>query len=126
MASVGKETGLADQSADPDDPVCVAEIVSLTDTVLGFRLGTTTRQQMNLYLPRLANELNVLLDADLGAQEDREVREIVRRARSLVELPNRPTSETPTFKLFIHLRDIANLSRRLLWIYTVRNDLDVP
>ncbi|MEU3265153.1 hypothetical protein [Streptomyces bacillaris] len=125
LASMGKLEELADEPAE-DGPICVAEITSLTDVVLTFRLGTTTREQMDYYLPRLARELNSLLDVDLGAQEDREVQEIVRQARKLIELPNRPDSKTPTFGAFFYLRDVANLCRRLLWIHVSRNDLEAP
>ncbi|MGW1558278.1 hypothetical protein ACWCQ1_17410 [Streptomyces sp. NPDC002144] len=126
LASPGKSEVLADEFEDDGDPFSVAEASSLSDTVLTFRLGTTTREQLDRYLPRLANELSGILDTDLGAQEDGDVQQIVRKARKLIELPNRPTSETPTFGTFIYLRDVATLLRRLLWIYTARNDLEAP
>ncbi|MFD4542497.1 hypothetical protein [Streptomyces bauhiniae] len=126
LASLGKPGELAHEGGGDDDPICVPEVTSLTDTVLGFRLGTTTREQMDHYMPRLASELSGLLDTDLGAQEDADTQQIVRQARKLIELPNRPTAETPTFGTFIYLREIADLSRRLLWIYTSRNDLEAP
>lgn len=125
MASTGKARELAEESEE-NDGIRVAEIISLTDTVLGFRLGTTTREQLDHYVPRLAKELNALLGTDLGAEDDSDAQELVRRARRLVELTARPTAETPTFGAFFFLRDVANLSRRLLWLYTDRNGLGAP
>ncbi|WP_412076926.1 hypothetical protein ACLF6K_17620 [Streptomyces xanthophaeus] len=125
MASTGKASEFAEVSEESDG-ISVAEITSLTDTVLGFRLGTTTRTQLDQYVPRLARELNRLLGKDLGAEDDNEVRELVRKATQLVEPSARPTAETPAFGTFFYLRDVANLSRRLLWLYTDQNGLDAP
>ncbi|MFI5861779.1 hypothetical protein [Streptomyces sp. NPDC051546] len=125
MASTGKTRELGEASEE-NDGVSVAEITSLTDTVLGFRLGTTTRTQLDGYVPRLARELNGLLGKELGAEGDIEAQELVRKATRLVELSARPTVETPTFGTFFYLRDVANLTRRLLWLYTDRNGLDAP
>lgn len=125
MASTGKATELAEVSEETGG-ISVAEITSLTDTVLGFRLGTTTRTQLDRYVPRLARELNGLLGRDLGAEDDIEAQELIRKATRLVELSARPTAETPTFGTFFYLRDVANLSRRLLWLYTDRNGLGAP
>ncbi|MFD9477973.1 hypothetical protein [Streptomyces nojiriensis] len=125
MASTGKAMELAEASEE-NGGISVAEITSLTDTVLGFRLGTTTRTQLDGYMPRLARELNRLLGKDLGTESGIEAQELVRKATRLVELSARPTAETPTFGTFIYLRDVANLTRRLLWLYTERNGLDAP
>ncbi|AYN39640.1 hypothetical protein D9753_12710 [Streptomyces dangxiongensis] len=125
VASTGKARELAEVSEE-NGGISVTEITSLTDTVLGFRLGTTTRAQLDHYVPRLAKELNGLLGKDLGAEDDPDAQELVRRATRLVELSARPTAETPTFGTFFYLRDIANLSRRLLWLYTDRHGLGAP
>jgi hypothetical protein len=125
MASTGKARELAEES-EAGDGISVAEITSLTDTVLGFRLGTTTREQLDRYVPRLARELSHLLGKDLGAEDDPDVQQLVRRARELVDLTTRPTVDTTTFGTFIYLRDLANLLRRLLWVYAARNGLGAP
>ncbi|MEU6653381.1 hypothetical protein ABZ904_29085 [Streptomyces sp. NPDC046900] len=104
----------------------VAVISSQTDAVLGLRMGTTTRATMDRHLPKMAGELNRLLGEDLGAEDDSEVRELIREGISLIDLTNRPTVETPTFGTFMYLRDVALLTRRLLWIYSQRNGLDAP
>lgn len=70
--------------------------------------------------------MNRLLGEDLGAEDDREVRELVREGTRLIDLTNRPTVETPTFGTFVYLRDIALLTRRLLWIYSQRKGLNAP
>lgn len=125
VASTGKARELAEESEEISG-ICVAEITSLTETVLGFRLGTTTREQLDHYVPRLAKELNGLLGTDIGAEDDSDAQELVRRATRLVELSARPTADTPTFGAFFYLRDVANLSRRLLWLYMDRNGLGAP
>ncbi|NIY69626.1 hypothetical protein SMALB_7750 [Streptomyces malaysiensis] len=69
MASPGRSEQLADEFEDCGGPISVGEASSLSDTVLAFRLGTTTREQLDRCLPRLASELSGLLDTDLGARE---------------------------------------------------------
>ncbi len=61
---------------------------------------------------------------DLGADDDSEVRSLQRRGNRLVDLTNRPTAETPAFGTYPYLRDVALLTRRLLWVYAERNGLD--
>ncbi|MCL3996192.1 hypothetical protein [Streptomyces lavenduligriseus] len=121
MASTGKARNSA---GEPE--AGVEETTSLTDTALGFRLGTTTREQLDCYVPRLARELSRLLGKDLGADEDTGVQQLLRKAREMVDLTARPTVDTPTFGTFFYLRDLANLSRRLLWVYATRNELGAP
>ncbi|MFJ6569847.1 hypothetical protein ACIQNU_20740 [Streptomyces sp. NPDC091292] len=89
-------------------------------------MDTTTRAAMDRHLPKMVLQLNGLLDEDLGAQKDGDVRDLLRKGARLVDLTNRPTSETPTFGAFRYLRDVALLTRRLLWIYAERNGLDAP
>ncbi|WP_234025196.1 MULTISPECIES: hypothetical protein [unclassified Streptomyces] len=126
VASTGKAMELADQSEADDFPIDVDSISSHTDSVLSLRMGTTTRAAMDQHLPRIAKELNHLLAEDLGAEDDSDVRDLVRKGTRLVDLTNRPNAETPTFGNFLHLRDVALLTRRLLWIYSERNGLDAP
>ncbi|MGV4983155.1 hypothetical protein ACVB8X_32205 [Streptomyces sp. NRAIS4] len=126
VASTGKTLEAAKDSEIDDSPLDVAVVSSQTDAVLGLRMGTTTRSAVDSHLPRIAKELNRLLGEDLGADDDREVRELIREGTRLIDLTNRPTADTPTFGAFIYLRDIALLTRRLLWIYSDRNGLDAP
>jgi hypothetical protein len=126
VASTGKAMELAEDSEAEDSPIDVAVISSQTEAVLNLRMGTTTRAVMDRHLPGLAKELNRLLSEDLGAEDDREVRELVRQGTRLIDLTNRPTTETPTFGTFLYLRDVALLTRRLLWAYSERNGLDAP
>ncbi|GAA2735301.1 hypothetical protein [Streptomyces nogalater] len=125
MASTGKARNSAGEP-EAGVEISVAEITSLTDTALGFRLGTTTREQLDCYVPRLARELSRLLGKDLGADEDPDVQHLVRKAREMIDLTTRPTVDTPTFGTFFYLRELANLSRRLLWVYATRNELGAP
>ncbi|WP_369366429.1 hypothetical protein AB5L52_25530 [Streptomyces sp. CG4] len=117
---------LAEDSEVDDFPIDVEAISSRTDAVLGLSMGSTTRATMNRHLPGIAAELNRLLGEELGAEDDSEVRELVREGTRLIDLTNRPTAETPAFGAFIYLRDVALVTRRLLWIYTERNGLDAP
>ncbi|MFF2848705.1 hypothetical protein ACFVT5_20625 [Streptomyces sp. NPDC058001] len=126
VASTGKATELVEESEADYSPIDVDAISSRTDSVLSLRMGTTTRAEMDRHLSGIAKELNGLLAQNLGAEDDSEVRELVRTATRLIDLTNRPTAETPTFGTFLYLRDVALLTRRLLWIYSARNGLDVP
>lgn len=126
VASTGKALGVAKDTQVDDSPIDVAAISWQTDTVLRLQMGTTTRAEMDRHLPRMASELNRLIGEELGAEDDREVRELIREGTRLIDLTNRPTVETPTFGTFVYLRDIAFLTRRLLWIYSQRKGLSAP
>ncbi|MGP4083353.1 hypothetical protein [Streptomyces sp. KR55] len=126
VASTGKTFEMAEDSAGDDTPIDVEAISSRTNAVLGLRMDTTTRAEMDRQLPTTAGQLNRLLREDLGADDDSEVRQLLRRGTRLVDLTNRPTRETPTFGTYLYLRDVALLTQRLLWIYAERNGLDAP
>ncbi|WP_069864899.1 hypothetical protein [Streptomyces malaysiensis] len=126
VASTGKALEATKDTEVDFSLIDVAAISWQTDIVLRLRMGTTTRAAMDRNLPKMANELNRLLGEDLGAEDNREVRELIREGTRLIDLTNRPTVETPTFGTFVYLRDIALLTRRLLWIYSERNGLNAP
>ncbi|MER5548485.1 hypothetical protein ABT072_40095 [Streptomyces sp. NPDC002589] len=126
LASTGKAAQSVEESETDNSPIDIETISSHTDAVLGLPMGTTTRAVMDRHLPGIAKELNRLLGEDLGADDDREVRDLVREGTRLIDLTNRPNAETPTFGTYIYLREIALLTRRLLWIYTERNGLSAP
>ena len=121
LASTGKRSQAAEGA---DTPIDVDAISSQTNTVLGQEMGTTTRAEMDRQVPAIAHHLNRLLREDLGADDDSEVRSLQRRGNRLVDLTNRPTAETPAFGTYPYLRDVALLTRRLLWVYAERNGLD--
>ncbi|MDX2535755.1 hypothetical protein [Streptomyces scabiei] len=91
-----------------------------------MQMATSTRNDMDRSLPEIIGHLNLLLGEDLGADEDEDVRELFRTGYRLLDLQNRPTAETPSFGTFIYLRDTADITRRLLWIYTQRHGLGAP
>ncbi|MCL8015180.1 hypothetical protein [Streptomyces sp. AS02] len=126
VASTGKTIETAEDTEGDDTPIDVEAISSRTNTVLGLRMDTTTRAAMDRQLPAIAGDLNRLLREDLGADDDSEVRNLLREGTRLVDLTNRPTAETPTFGTYLYLRDVALLTQRLLWIYAERNGLDAP
>ncbi|MDX3568652.1 hypothetical protein [Streptomyces sp. ID05-47C] len=126
VASTGKTIEMAEDTESDHTPVDVEAVSSRTNSVLGLRMDTTTRAAMGRQLPALAGDLNRLLKEDLGAACDNEVRQLLREGTRLIDLTNRPTAETPTFGIYLYLRDVALLTRRLLWIYTERNGLGAP
>jgi hypothetical protein len=126
VASTGKTFETAEDTEGDDAPLDVEAISSRTNTVLGLRMDTTTRAAMDRRLPAIAGDLNRLLREDLGADRSSEVRDLLGKGTKLVDLTNRPTAETPTFGTYLYLRDVALLTRRLLWIYAARNGLEAP
>ena len=126
MASTGKTIEAAEDTESDYITVDVETVSSRTNSVLGLRMDTTTRAAMDRQLPTLARDLNRLLREDLGAADDNEVRQLLREGTRLIDLTNRPNAETPTFGIYLYLRDVALLTRRLLWIYAERNGLGAP
>jgi hypothetical protein len=126
VASTGKTFEMAEDIEGHDTPIDVEAISSQTNAVLGLRMDTTTRAALDQQVPAIAGHLNRLLHEDLGADDDSEVHKLLREGTELVDLTSRPTSETPTFGTFLYLRNVALLTRRLLWIYAERNGLGAP
>ncbi|MER5572020.1 hypothetical protein [Streptomyces massasporeus] len=125
VASNGKALEAA-ESAAAEDPIDVETISSRTASVLAMKMGTSTREDMDSTMPAIVGHLNLLLCEDLGADSDREVRALIRKGYTLIDPSRRPTERTPSFGAFLYLRDVALLTRRLLWIYTERNGLSAP
>ncbi|WP_236572934.1 hypothetical protein [Streptomyces sp. GS7] len=126
VATTGKTLGTTEGIAVEDLPIDVEAISSRTESVLAMKMGTSTRKDMDGVVPTIVGHLNLLLCEDLGVDEDQEVRGLVRKGYTLIDDKNRPTGRTPSFGVFLYLRDIALLTRRLLWIYTERNGLGAP
>ncbi|MFI7315510.1 hypothetical protein [Streptomyces venezuelae] len=123
LASTGKT---AEDAAVGEVPIDVEEISSRTEAALALRMDTTTREVMDGMTPAIVSHLNLLLHEDLGADEDKGVKALVRQGYTLIDYNNRPSDSTPTFGAFLYLRDAALLTRRLLWIYTQHNGLGAP
>ncbi|MGC9537046.1 hypothetical protein [Streptomyces sp. UG1] len=102
-------------------PIDVQQIADSTDAALKTELGTSTREDIDTRTATIIGQLNPLLGEELGADADPDVRELFRRAYRLLELSERPTRETPTFSAFFFMRDVAGLTRRLLWVHTEDN-----
>jgi len=126
VASTGKTFETAEDIEGDGAPIDVEAISSQTNTVLGLRMDTTTRAAMDQQVPAIAGHLNRLFHEDLGADDDREGRKLLREGTKLVDLTSRPTPETPAFGIYLYLRNLALLTRRLLWIYSQRKGLDAP
>ena len=126
VASSGKASRATDSAGTEVLPVAVETISESTEAALSMQMATSTRKDMDASLPEIIGHLNLLLGEDLGADEDEDVRELFRKGYRLIDLQNRPTAETPSFGAFIYLRDVADVTRRLLWIYTQRHGLGAP
>ncbi|MFD4261860.1 hypothetical protein ACFWR9_30625 [Streptomyces sp. NPDC058534] len=126
LASTGKASRATDGAGTEVLPIDVETISESTEAVLSMQMATSTRKDMDVSLPEIVGHLNLLLGEDLGADEDEDVRELFRKGYRLLDLRNRPTTETPSFGAFIYLRDAADVTRRLLWIYTQRHGLGAP
>lgn len=126
VASSGKASRATDGAGTEVLPVDVETISESTEAALSMQMATSTRKDMDASLPEIVGHLNLLLGEDLGADEDDDVRELFRKGYRLLDLQSRPTAETPSFGAFIYLRDAADVTRRLLWIYTQRHGLGAP
>ncbi|MEU6379236.1 hypothetical protein [Streptomyces sp. NPDC046909] len=115
MATVTDEP---DAPAVDGPPIDVESIADGTDAALKMELGTSTREEIDTRTTAIVGQLRLLLGEELGADEDAAVRNLFRQAYHLLEKTNRPTQQTAAFNAFFYMRDVANLARRLLWIYT--------
>lgn len=92
-------------------------IADSTDAALQMDLSTSTREDINARTAVVIKQLGLLLGQELGTDEDPAVSALCRQAYRLLELSERPTKETPVFRTFFFMRDVASLTRRLLWVY---------
>ncbi|MFE2097826.1 hypothetical protein [Streptomyces sp. NPDC059468] len=120
--AVKTETSRFEVTASTEDgvPIDVELIQDSTDAALSARLGTSTRASIDAKTPALIGHLQLLLGEELGA-DDELVMQQFRKAYSLLDLKNRPSAEAPTFTAYFFMREVADLTRRLLWIYTQRS-----
>ena len=102
-------------------PIDVEVISDVTGGVLKMGLSTSTREDIDFKTTRVIGLLRLLLAEDLGANNDGEVMGLFRQAYKLLDLTNRPGRQTPSFTAFFFMRDVANLTRRLVWVYVERN-----
>lgn len=102
-------------------PIDVQLVSDITDGVLKMELSTSTREDIDFKTTRVVGLLSLLLAEDLGADDDEQVMDLFRQAYKLLELTNRPSRRAPSFTAFFFMRDVANLTRRLLWVYVERN-----
>ncbi|MFF2462059.1 hypothetical protein [Streptomyces mirabilis] len=126
MASIDKASRATDSAGTEILSVDVETISESIEAALSMQMATSTRKDMDASLPEIVGHLNLLLGEDLGADEDEDVRELFRKGYRLLDLQNRPTADTPSFGAFIYQRDAADVTRRLLWIYTQRHGLGAP
>jgi hypothetical protein len=109
------------RAEDGEESIDVELITDSTEAALAMRLGTSTRVDIDARTPVLIGHLQSLLAKDLGADEDEMVRNQLQKAYRVLDLKNRPTEDAPTFTAYFFMREIADLTRRLLWIYTQRS-----
>ncbi|WP_455353570.1 hypothetical protein [Streptomyces sp. SYSU K217416] len=115
-----QETSKVDES-----PVDVEMIGDSTDAALVMELGTTTHAEIDRKTPVLIGHLQLLLGEELGADTDETVRHLFHKAYEVLDFKNRPSPEAPAFSAYFFMRDVANLTRRLLWVYTQRSGTGV-
>ncbi|MCM1967763.1 hypothetical protein [Streptomyces sp. G1] len=112
------------------DPLDVEIIGDSTDSALGMRLGTSTRAAIDTKIVTIVGHLQLLVSEELGADQDQAVRDLYRDAYGLLDLQRRPRPDASAFKAFFYLREVATLTRRLLWIYAgargVAMNVDAP
>ncbi|WP_329266997.1 hypothetical protein [Streptomyces sp. NBC_01451] len=102
-------------------PIDVESISGITDDALKMELSTSTREDIDFKTTRVIGLVSLLLAEELGANDDDEVMDLLRQAYKLLDLTNRPGRQTPSFTAFFFMRDVANLTRRLTWVYVERN-----
>ncbi|MFF7365223.1 hypothetical protein [Streptomyces sp. NPDC008125] len=98
-------------------PVDVETISEITGQVLGLHLTTATREDILAHAGAVHGFLNLLVREDLDADHDPAVRELIGKAYVLLAA-KAPTRETPCFSAFAHMREAADITRRLLraWV----------
>ncbi|WP_244206967.1 hypothetical protein [Streptomyces swartbergensis] len=106
-------------------PIDVELISDSTNAALRMELSTSTREAIDTRTTVIIGQLNLLLGEELGADDDPEVKGVFRKAHQLLDLSSRPTRQTPSFSAFFYMRDVASLTRRLLWVYAERTGTDV-
>ncbi|MCX5236272.1 hypothetical protein OG824_13785 [Streptomyces prunicolor] len=105
------------KAEDGAGPIDVELIRDSTDAALDLRLDTATRAEIKAATPTLVQHLQLLLGEELGADEDEMVMDQIRKAYKVLDLNNRPTEDAAAFTSFFFMRDVADVTRRLLWIY---------
>ncbi|MDI3402589.1 hypothetical protein [Streptomyces cavernicola] len=103
-------------------PLDVELIEDSTETVLAMQMATSTRPSLDSKTPVVVGHLQLLLGEELGADEDPEVRDLIVRSYRLLDLAARPREESPAFNVFFYNRDVALLTRKLLWVYQERRE----
>ncbi|WP_343240031.1 hypothetical protein [Streptomyces sp. SID12488] len=102
-------------------PIDVELISGITDDVLKMELSTSTREDIDFKTTRGIGFLRLLLAEELGANDDDDVMDLFHQAYKLLDLTSRPGRQTPSFTAFFFMREVANLTRRLMWVYVERN-----
>ncbi|MFD6531050.1 hypothetical protein [Streptomyces sp. NPDC060184] len=101
-------------------PVDVETISEITGRVLGLCLTTATREDILAHAAAVHGFLDLLVREDLGAGHDPAVRNLIGKAYVLLAA-KAPTRETPCFRAYAHVREAADITRRLLRVWAGRN-----
>jgi hypothetical protein len=97
-------------------PVDVETVSEITGQVLGLCLTTSTREDILAHADAVHGFLNLLVREDLGADHDPAARELIGKAYVLLAA-KAPTRETPCFSAYTHMREAADIARRLLRVW---------
>ncbi|MDT0472793.1 hypothetical protein RM863_11715 [Streptomyces sp. DSM 41014] len=89
-----------------------------TLTVIGLMdLTRSTRHEISARTTECTEHLRDLLARDLGADQDAAILDLFRRAYEHLDLPRRPTADTPAHEAFAYMRATAALTFELLRLY---------
>ncbi|MGW2281006.1 hypothetical protein [Streptomyces sp. NPDC001770] len=116
-------TSRTDREAAADHataPVDVETISEITGQVLDLRLTTSTREDILAHAAAVHGFLNLLVREELGADQDPFVRDVIGKAYVLLAA-KAPTRETPCFSAYAHVREAADITRRLLRVWVGRH-----
>jgi hypothetical protein len=122
VASVTEDRG----PAVGNEPIDIEAITKSTNEALAIQLNTSTRAAITTRAGLIYAHLALLLGEDLGAAHDPVVMGLVSEAYVLLDADGRPTEVAPVFNAFVHMRNTARLTRRLLWIWAELNEVERP
>ncbi|MEV7283771.1 hypothetical protein AB0O01_04250 [Streptomyces sp. NPDC093252] len=86
-----------------------------------MRLPTSTRADIDARTKDLITHLSELLRTDLGADQDPDAMALVRASYARLDLTKRPGPQTPAYAAFAYLKETADLTLKVLQVYTAKH-----
>lgn len=119
-------TTSVDQQVDRAPEIDLERIKKSVDEAIALDLSKSTREAIERSAGRVRRALGMLLQEELRADEDPTVRGLFRQAYELLDRKSHPRPDTPTFARFSHMREMATVARRLLWVWEERQGHGIP